>query len=66
MQPIATRSKSDDLTDGNLVKWDATANKLVDQGDYLSNDIITIDPGKDLTNGGNFTLNQHEDKKDYS
>jgi hypothetical protein len=60
MQPMATRDEV--IVAGNLVKWDAAANKLVDQGDYLSNNQITINPGTDLITGGSFTLNQHTNK----
>jgi len=62
MQPIATRAESINLTDGNLVKWNATDNKLIDAGDYLSNNQITISAGTDLITGGSFTLNQHTNK----
>lgn len=35
-QPLMTRDESADLTDGNLIEWDATNNKAVDAGTDVS------------------------------
>lgn len=36
LQPIATRDDEGNLTNGNLISWDATNNKLVDSGKNVS------------------------------
>lgn len=35
-QPLMTRDESADMTDGNLIEWDATNNKAVDAGTNVS------------------------------
>lgn len=36
LQPIATRDDDDNLTNGNLISWDATNKRLVDSGKNVS------------------------------
>lgn len=45
-EPVATRAESADLTDGNLLKWDADGNRLVDSGKSLDDIADDIEAAK--------------------